>query len=570
MCRIQEMGRKRLLRVIVLSILSGLAESMGILALVPLIKLVGFDNGMVTDWNLPLALAAYVMLVGGGAMVVRQRTLEVRSLSLEFLDRLRSKLHDAILHMEWARFRTLRTSDLLQSITGEIARIGQGVFLLDSLTSMLLTIPAVLITSFVLSWPLTLVALLVGGIIALITRHLGTQGFLLAREQGKVNQNATADLADDLAGLRVIKSFSAEQRRVTKISARFTDIRCNQMAYVRAIATERATLQSAAAVASALALFIAVSIIKVPPAEALVLIIAYARLLQLSLRAISSWRKLSDATAALQSYDETLQMCSTSVEPISHTATTLPTMKRKLSLESISVSYLADDEMSHRPALMNITADIPKGAITALIGPSGAGKSTLTDVIAGLIVADSGRMLVDNMPLSTSDRTQWRRRIALVPQEPFLFHDTIASNLRLSYPEATEAEMWEALEAASVADVVQNLPNGLETIAGPRGDSLSGGERQRIVLARALIRRPEILILDEATSSLDKMTEKLVAETLNELKGRCTILVVAHRLETIRHADKVLLLDNSRLVADGSFEDISEDIERVLGVNVIQ
>lgn len=566
--RLPTMGRGRIIRATVLGGLAGLVEGLGVLALVPLLKLTGLEDAAVQDWRFPAALVGYVLLVAGGALLIRQRALDVQALSLDFLDRLRSDLHDAILNMEWSRFRSLRLADLQQSMTGEIGRIGQGVQLLGTLTSTLLTVPFVLIASFVLSWPLTLVALLVGGGIALATRRLGMQGFLLARDLGRANQNAMADLADDLAGLRLIKSFSAESVRASKIAGRFAAIRRNQMAYMRAMATERATLHATAATATALALYGAVSVLDVPPTEALVLIVAYARLLQVSLRGLSSWRQLNNATAALHAYDETLRMCRAAAEPTLHDAAQLPSLKRAVRLDGVSVSYAGEsnDDAPCRPALSHIDAEIPVGRITALIGPSGAGKSTLTDLIAGLTTPDSGRILVDDTPLTPDTRAPWRRRVAVVPQDPFLFHDTIANNLRLSHPETTEDDMWKALEAASVADVVRALPEGLETVAGPRGARLSGGERQRIVLARALLRNPEVLVLDEATSSLDRATEHLVGEAIRTLRGRCTTLIVAHRLDTIRHADTVLLLDDGRLVAAGPLAAIRDDVERVLGL----
>ena len=375
-----------------------------------------------------------------------------------------------------------------------------------------------------------------------------------------------ADLADDLAGLRLIKGFSAEDERATKVATRFADIYRNQMAYARSIADERAVLQWTAAVATAVALYGAVRVIDVPPTDALALILAYARLLQISLRGLSSWRQLSNATAALQAYDETLRACRQAAEPSPRTPSPLPPLTDALRLDGLSVSYQGDRDGEEQRALSDISADIPAGRVTALVGPSGAGKSTLIDLIAGLTVADKGHILIDGVPLTPDDRATWRRHVAVVPQDPFLFHDTIAANLRLSCPNADEEAMWQALEAAAVADVVRKLPLGLDTVTGPRGTLLSGGERQRIVLARALMRQPELLILDEATASLDDATEQLVAETIKGLRGRCTTLLVAHRPGTIRHADHVLLLKNGRLAAAGPLETVRQDVEALLGL----
>jgi ATP-binding cassette subfamily C protein len=163
---------------------------------------------------------------------------------------------------------------------------------------------------------------------------------------------------------------------------------------------------------------------------------------------------------------------------------------------------------------------------------------------------------VDGIELSPSLRQALRKSVSACPQEPFLFHDTLRANLRLPRPSADDAELWAALEDAAAADFVRALPHGLDTVAGDRGARFSGGERQRLALARALLRRPTFLALDEATASLDDQTAAAVSTAVDRLRGQTTVLVVAHRLSAVAHADHVLLLEAGRIAAAGAWEEV--------------
>jgi ATP-binding cassette subfamily C protein len=193
------------------------------------------------------------------------------------------------------------------------------------------------------------------------------------------------------------------------------------------------------------------------------------------------------------------------------------------------------------------------------VGPSGAGKTTVTDVVLGLLRPEHGRVLIDGVLLTDHDLAGWRSRVAVVPQDPYLFTETIAANLRWAAPQASDEDLWDALRDAAVDTFVAALPDGLETLVGDRGIRLSGGERQRIALARALLRRPTLIVLDEPTSALDTETEQVVRATLARLHGRHTVLIVAHRLSTARDADKIVVLDGGRVVESGPWCALAAD-----------
>ncbi len=224
----------------------------------------------------------------------------------------------------------------------------------------------------------------------------------------------------------------------------------------------------------------------------------------------------------------------------------------------VSFAYANDTTgaAADEPALTGIDLDIPARQLTAIAGPSGAGKSTLANLLLGLIEPGGGEVCVDGVRLTGSTVRCWRRSIAYVPQDPYLFHDTIRANLLWGRRTATEAEMWQALRHAAAEEFVAALPRGLDTVAGDRGDQLSGGERQRVALARALIREPALLVIDEGTSQLDAEHERQVLTALRSLRGRLTIVVIAHRTAVLESADRIVVLKSGRVAATGTWREL--------------
>jgi ATP-binding cassette subfamily C protein len=195
--------------------------------------------------------------------------------------------------------------------------------------------------------------------------------------------------------------------------------------------------------------------------------------------------------------------------------------------------------------------------MTAIVGTSGAGKSTLADLIMGLIEPQDGAVLIDDVPLDAERLHAWRGCIGYVAQETFLFNDTVRANLLWAYPGATEDELRTALRLAAADDFVARLPDGMETVLGDRGVRLSGGEQQRLALARALLRKPSVLILDEATSNLDSENERRIQGAIEALHGGITIVAITHRLSTIRNADIIYVLENGRVIETGDWTSLT-------------
>jgi ATP-binding cassette subfamily C protein len=522
-----------------LGLAASLAEGAGLLLLVPVLDMLGVGG---TGGDGPAAgpllrgLGLYLLLVAAAAAVGAARSIIGNDQRNRFVDRLRSGLHRDLLRTSWPVFQSLRATDVKQIITGEVGRLGACHDALINLGVTVLTLPALLLAALLLSPALTFVTLVAAGLTGLLIRRIGQGGFQVGRRLSQAQQAMMADLTDDLAGLRIIKGLGVEDMRQQRLAGHFADLRRLQTRQAGILAGEQAALMLSAAGLAALAVVTATLWLDQALSAALVVILAFARLAQRGLGGVRGWRQLEAGLPGLLLYEEMAQRLRTGAEP---PGADLPPFAGTLSFRDVGLRT-GDGRM----ALDGVTFDLPAGAMLAVTGPSGAGKSTLADLAAGLAVPTAGSIAMDGVPLTPALLPAWRRQVAVVPQDPFLFHDTVRANLLLAAPAAEEPALWDVLEQAAAADFVRALPNGLDTIVGDRGGSVSGGERQRLALARALLRRPRLLILDEATSALDSASEERVLEALDRLRGHVTILAVTHRDRLRRAADHLLALED--------------------------
>ncbi len=255
------------------------------------------------------------------------------------------------------------------------------------------------------------------------------------------------------------------------------------------------------------------------------------------------------AQAGVERIAEVLKTASTTPDPIGYVAT-IPA-GGQIIFHDVTFGYDAE-----RKVLKDVSLTIPYGQRIALVGPSGAGKSTITQLLLRLYDPDQGAILIGGLNIRHCTGGELRRKFGVVPQDPFIFRTTIRHNLCVANPSATEAEIRHACEAANAWEFIARMPEGLETPVGEGGSTLSGGQRQRLAIARALLARPEFFIFDEATSALDTVSEKLVQEAMeNAVAGR-TSLIIAHRLATVKNCDRILVIDDGRVIQDGKYDEL--------------
>lgn len=233
-------------------------------------------------------------------------------------------------------------------------------------------------------------------------------------------------------------------------------------------------------------------------------------------------------------------------------------LQHEIQLKNIKYTYRNSDV----PAIHDVSFSLERNSYTAFVGVSGSGKSTLLDIITGIRRPDAGTVLVDGTDINQLDTISWRTRIGYVGQETTIFNDTIRNNLRFAHPEASDEQIMRCLRLAHFTEVLNALPNGLDTVLGDNGTRLSGGERQRLAIARALIGSPDLLIFDEATSALDNESEHHVQSAIESIAGEITIIVIAHRLSTIKMADTIHVLENGRIIESGTFKQLLSSNQR--------
>jgi ATP-binding cassette subfamily C protein len=380
-----------------------------------------------------------------------------------------------------------------------------------------------------------------------------------AHDSGEQRSAAVARLyaaiLEHLGSMKMAKGYGVEGRHADRFARLAEDVRDIERGAVGGHAAMRQWLAVASAAVLATIVYIAHGVFGIQAATLILLLFLFSRLVP---RLTGIYEKAQLMATELPAFEAILAAEQRCVE-----AAVPPVVRHRdvafadrVELDGVTFHYGDGD---HPPALHGVHLVIPARSTTAIVGPSGAGKSTIADLLMGLLHPTAGRVLVDGVALDSEGLQSWRNRIGYVPQDTFLFHDTVLANLLWARPGTTLDEVWRALRMAAADEFVRGLPNGLDTIVGDRGMLVSGGERQRLSLARALLRQPHLLILDEATSSLDSENERRIQRAIEQLHEQVTIVVITHRLSTIRNADLIHVVDGGAIVESGRWEDLSAD-----------
>jgi ATP-binding cassette subfamily C protein len=411
------------------------------------------------------------------------------------------------------------------------------------------------LTALALSWSLTLLALAGGALVFGLLGGQRRKALALGHKLTRASRLLHGNVQESLAGIKLAKILATEQRQLRLFGQTTERLQAQQLQFASSTSLSRALFQWGGAALLAAYLYLGLSVWQTPVPVLLTLTLVYSRVIPLFMAGHQQLHHWLHALSALQETERLLADCQAHAEPGSgkDPATGQPAwpVTQAIELAGVSVRYAERDQ----PALDRLSLRFAARTTTAIMGASGAGKSTLADVLMGLLAADSGQLRVDGVPVTGAARLAWRRHVAYVPQEVFLFHDSVRNNLLWGQPDASEADMRLALSRAA-ADFVLQLPQGLDTPVGDGGVRLSGGERQRLALARALLKRPSLLILDEATSALDRDNEARIRQAIEQLHGDLTVVIIGHRLPTLEHADQVVVLEAGRIRAQGSWAEV--------------
>lgn len=469
------------------------------------------------------------------------------------MQRLRTDLFSKILRLPIGYFTEQRKGDISSRMSNDANEIEWSIIsTLEGLIKEPLTILIILSVLIFLSPQLSLFLLILlpitGFIIGRVSRSLRKQSGQAQEEMGTL----MSILDETLGGLRVIKAFNAEKllgKKFFTSNQTLTQLR-NRMIFRKDLASPLSEFLGILVLCCVLyfggRLVLGGSGIE--PDTFITYIVFFVQIINPAKSLSTAFYNAQRGSAAIKRIEEILEA------PVMVDEVAAPRELEKFQhhIEFKNVSFQYDDAV----ILENINLIIPKGKTIALVGSSGAGKSTLADLVPRFHDVTSGELLIDGVNIKQYSLESLRNNMGIVTQEPILFNDSILENIRLSKPSASQDDIENAARIANAHEFIVSKEDGYNTNIGDRGSKLSGGERQRVTIARAILKNPPILILDEATSSLDTESERLVQDAINKMMRNRTSIVIAHRLSTIRHADEIIVLQKGRIVERGNHEEL--------------
>jgi ATP-binding cassette subfamily C protein len=460
---------------------------------------------------------------------------------------LRIELLKALRVSRWQYFIRQPLGSLANSIATETSRTSLAYKNGVLMTAEFFQALVYCIMAFLVSWKATIISLAAGFIILYAMKTFLKKSRRAGKRQTDLTKSLLSLLTDSLQSIKPLRAMARENASDHLLEKK--TIRLNKALQKQVLNKEFivAFQQILVTIFLAGGIYVLLTSWKITLASVMVLAFLVARLLKRLNKVQERYQGMIINESAYWSLQDILQTVKSEQEEIGGDRT--PVLKREIKLENVTFAF---DE--HR-VLQNISVKFLKGRITAIVGPSGSGKTTLVDMVTGLLRPHQGEVWIDDLPLDQVNLRSWRRMIGYIPQETILLHDTVLNNVTLGDPGLSAADVQEALRAAGASEFVNNMPQAMQSMVGERGGKLSGGQRQRIAIARALVHKPKLLILDEATTGLDPESEASVCKTLQQLRGELTILAISHQTALIEIADETYRIEDGQIFqADNTSE----------------
>lgn len=548
----------RLWLLLVLMSLLGATQGIGLALIIPFLNAIGIDAGtgdsaytrlfvrsfiaMGLPLNLATVTAAYTFIIIVYAAATRYKEVLSIQLVTGFTHHLRTRVYAHFCYSDWQVFLNTRGSDIIHVLTQDVQRMAFATQQVFQLIVSVVILAIYILFCMTMSFPMTSAAFLCGGLFLLLLKPFNRKVVLFGGIF-RDSANRMHSLIDNhIGGMKVSKSYGLESYHEKEFEVASKKIEQQAEAFTRINSATRFWYQAGTAIAIAVFIAMGIRVFEVPAVHLMVMVFLFSRILPGLSRAQQCFQRIINA---MPSFEGVLEM-EKKLKENQETAGVAPdfpdaafTLDSAIDLDNLWFRYDTGSDW----ALKQARQTIPARQITAVSGASGTGKTTMADLILGLLAPARGSIFIDGTLLDKENRRAWRKCVGYVPQDSYLFHESIRDNLKKAAPDADDAQLWLALENAAAKEFVQGLPAQLDTIVGDRGMRLSGGERQRIAMAMALLSNPLLLVLDEATSALDQENEQKILSALVKLKGRLTIIIIAHNSFPRKIADHTILME---------------------------
>lgn len=572
---------RRLILVFVLAVAAVLVESIGITLVLPLIASLGMEGAALehgsggskpsalTEWMDTLVrglglegstigiILFIAILVGLKGLIRFGADAYGGILSAQLIREIKRKMFQAYVGMSYAYYSAHNTGHFTNVINGQIARLVQAFSAFKTVLISVLTTAAYFGVALLVDWRFALMTVVFGGTVLALFRRLSAYVKQLSRKTALEQSDLNKRLVQCLQAhkyLTATGNIAPLERGIFQSIHRLTRYARNQGI---ANAFTNSVREPVSIVVILFVLLVQITFFEAPIAPILVSLILLYRAMGQVMLLQSSWQGLMSTAGSIEVVEEEFAHLQADFQ--ADGAVAIGPLAQEIRFEQVSFSYGKTTGV----VLRTINLSIPARSTVALVGPSGAGKSTLVDLVTLLLNPTTGRLLIDTVDAATIARDSWRCQIGYVSQDTVIFDDTIANNIGMwsgdfdNDPDYA-AGVLAAAEAAHTRAFIDALPEGFNTIVGDRGIRLSGGQKQRLFIARELFKQPKLLILDEATSALDSESERAIQQSIDKLRGEVTIIIIAHRLSTVKNADVVYVLEAGEIVEHGSYRELLE------------
>lgn len=551
--------KRGFLTILFLNIAVSLTGGISIVMLVPMLGLLDISDGAasaLTLFTAPLAgipyggqvaimIAGYFLLIVFKALMSRALSIRENRFSEDYAYHLRKRLYDTVSGAQWEALAASRQADTINLFTTQCSQVSYGAAEIIHLITAVVSAAVSLCIALWLSVPVTVFVIVCGGISALMFRKLLKSSQAYGDEMIRINRSMYQELFHQLRSIKEVRTYGVQKEHAALFEQVSSSFRDAKLKYVHLRAFPSMLYSIAAAGVIGVFFLVCVLFFEMDTARLMVLVYVFMRLwpvftgligrVNSILTTVPAFRKLSEAFDTLHA------------ESAADTADTPLPFERDITFRDVSFAYRGATEN----VLRGVSFTLKKGTVTALVGRSGAGKTTIADLLLGLLTPTTGEICIDGQALNAENLPAWRHSLGYIPQDPLILNASVRENLLRFHPHATEADMVDALKRAQAWPVIEGLPEGLDTLLGDEGVRLSGGERQRIVLARVLMGNPRLIVMDEATSAMDYESETAVRRAIAALDREITILIIAHRLATVRTAQYALVLEGGQITEQG-------------------